>query len=249
MNSVIICEGYTDSKLLQSYMQNVHGWNIDGESSFRHKTQKAMKLKKNDNNLLTIMPSGGCQELSNALQTVLKQNKQSQPDKSDAITQIAIITDRDTENTEANFVNEIKKTLQANHATFTETDTIVNNRWIKLRIETRTGIQLTFELMLMIIPFTETGAMETFLLNAISANDKYEAEIIKKGKDFVNNADPQKRHLFQRSYKLKAELCAYFSIRNPLEDFTGLSLIPWEEYPNIQKDFTHLGELGTEIQI
>ena len=37
------------------------------------------------------------------------------------------------------------------------------------------------ELLLLVIPFEDTGAMETFLLNAIANDSAYDAEIIRKG--------------------------------------------------------------------
>ena len=49
------------------------------------------------------------------------------------------------------------------------------------------------------------GAMETFLLNAIGANDSYDKTIIEECNQFVERVDPQKRYLTSRRYITKAK--------------------------------------------
>lgn len=47
----------------------------------------------------------------------------------------------------------------------------------------------------MVIPFDTTGALETFLLEAIAEQDEYDKEIINKGGMFVDSIDPEQRYL------------------------------------------------------
>lgn len=54
------------------------------------------------------------------------------------------------------------------------------------------------ELLLLVIPFEDTGAMETFLLNAIANDSAYDAEIIRKGNQFVEEVDKERRYLTKR---------------------------------------------------
>ena len=51
------------------------------------------------------------------------------------------------------------------------------------------------ELLLLVIPFEDTGAMETFLLNAIANDSAYDAEIIRKGNQFVEEVDKERKYL------------------------------------------------------
>lgn len=99
----------------------------------------------------------------------------------------------------------------------------------------------------MIIPFETTGALETFLLDAVSEQDAYDKEIIKKGNDFVDQIDPEKRYLNKRRYKTKAKFDVYFSIRTSAEQFAErrniLKSVDWENYTRIQTDFEKLSEL------
>ena len=89
--------------------------------------------------------------------------------------------------------------------------------------------------------------METFLLDAISNEDEYDADLIKRGKDFVNDADPEKRYLHRRRDVVKAYFDVYFSIRTSATQFNErqniLKNVNWEDYSKIQKDFKLLGEL------
>lgn len=99
----------------------------------------------------------------------------------------------------------------------------------------------------MIVPFEENGAMETFLLNVISENDKYDEKIIGECKRFVDNIDPEKRYLTGRRLITKAKFDTYFSIRTSAEQFAErqniLKNVKWEQYAKIQKDFKLLSSL------
>ena len=68
-------------------------------------------------------------------------------------------------------------------------------------------------------PFDENGVLETFLLNSISKQDSYDAEIIRKGNEFVESSDPLSKYLTHRGLKTKANFDVYFSIRTPAKQF------------------------------
>lgn len=245
MNSVLICEGPTDFVLLQYYMRKVHAWEDAGRrGSIIYANNRSRDFIRG-NDILTIMSSGGCSNLIKAFENVLIKNQENPQNPSEAINKVAIITDHDEVGTESIFIHDINTKLTEYDAVSSQV--ITNNKWVTISLNTSTGIQLNFDLLVMIIPFSETGAMETFLLNAISDLDTYDKEIITKGKAFVQSADPQNKYLTKRCYKTKAEFDAYFCIRTASEQFTErqniLKNIPWENYPSIQNDFRLLGDL------
>lgn len=100
------------------------------------------------------------------------------------------------------------------------------------------------ELLLLVIPFEDTGAMETFLLNAIANDSAYDAEIIRKGNQFVEEVDKERRYLTKRRYITKSKFDVYFSIRTAAEQFVErqniLKRVPWEQYSQIQEEFQKL---------
>ena len=62
-----------------------------------------------------------------------------------------------------------------------------------------------------VIPFEETGALETFLLEAIAEQDEYDKEIINKGGVFVDSIDPEQRYLKKKTICYKSKIrCLFF---------------------------------------
>ena len=104
------------------------------------------------------------------------------------------------------------------------------------------------ELLLLVIPFEDTGAMETFLLNAIANDSAYDAEIIRKGNQFVEEVDKERKYLTKRRYITKSKFDVYFSIRTAAEQFVErqniLKRVPWEQYSQIQEEFQKLKDFG-----
>lgn len=247
MNHIILCEGSTDYVLLQYYMREAYHW-IDDEviqsNILKINKQRSRNLRKGAD-VLTLMSVGGCSRFSEGLKLVLEKNYFTEPDLSSAYSNIVIITDRDEVGTQKTFINTITKILGEKGVTLT--DKIDNNTWIHCKMKSQIGVEETFHLLLMIIPFDETGAMETFLLNAIGDNDPYDKTIIQSCNDFVEQNDPARRYLTSRRNMIKAKFDTYFSIRTPATQFQErqniLKNIPWEEYTAIQDAFQKLGEL------
>lgn len=245
MKSVIICEGATDSILLHYYMQKVYGWSDVFQKQLPTDNDNKSQDLMRGQDILTIKPSGGSSHIIQAFENVLKQNINNPPNPITAISKIVIITDNDEPNTLSNILNEINKKLTEYNATSVKP--IINNDWTQITMNTKLGTQLNFELLLMVIPFEENGAMETCLLNAISAANKYDEQIINDGNAFVDKADPCGRYLVKQRYRTKAKFHVYFCVRGPIEQSMQsrniLMSVPWEQYPKLQDDFKHLKEL------
>lgn len=109
------------------------------------------------------------------------------------------------------------------------------------------GQYISVDILLLVIPFEQTGAMETFLLNAIAETDNYDRAIINQGNVFVDSVDPQQRYLSKRRFVTKAKFDVYFSVRTAAEQFTErqsiLKNIPWEQYLLLQDSFKKFGDL------
>ena len=109
------------------------------------------------------------------------------------------------------------------------------------------GKEIAVEILLLIVPFEQTGAMETFLLNAVAGEDEYDKEIINRGNTFVDSVDPEKRYLTKRRYITKAKFDVYFSVRTAAEQFVErqniLKDIPWDQYLLVQETFKKFADL------
>lgn len=247
MNNIILCEGSTDYFLLQYYMREAYQW-IDDKSIqngiLKMPKQKSRNLVKNSD-ILTIMAVGGCSQIGNGLRAVLERNFLSPPPLSNVYNKIIIVTDRDEVGTEQAFMQELQQILNDYNVTYTSS--ISNDFWVKCSMYNQIGLTLSFSILLLIIPFEENGAMETFLLNAISDKEPYDKAIIDECNQLVDRIDPEKRYLTSRRYITKAKFDTYFSIRTPVEQYVErhniLKNVRWEQYNTIQTSFQKLGEL------
>ena len=213
MNSVILCEGSTDYTLLQYYMRKANGWLDKKEIQrdvFKMSGQRSRIFFREDS-FLTIAATGGCSQMNNGLERALKKNYLASPSNPEQrFDCIVMITDRDEITTEEEFVEKIKEEFQKNKVLYSE---VTNNQWLKCKMKNSVGSNVEFRFLLLVIPFEEKGAMETFLLKAIAAEDEYDKKIIECCNDFVDNIDIKKRYLSNRRYITKAKFDTYFSIR------------------------------------
>lgn len=248
MNSVMLCEGSTDFTLLEYYMQKLHHW-LDrnqnrGRGAIRIADQRSRTFFRGEDKL-TIAATGGCSKIPFGLHTVLERNYLSAPGSSDVFQRIVIVTDRDEETTESEILGCLQTELDVYSVRAEQP--IQNNVWISCEMESQMGLTVAFSLLILVIPFEQTGAMETFLLDSIAADDAYDAVIIEKCRQFVDSADPEKKYLNKRRYITKAKFDAYFSVRTAAEQFAErqniLRNVPWENYPSIQSAFTLLGDI------
>lgn len=234
----MLCEGSTDYTLLQYYMQKAYDWADKEEGQFKLQNQKSRLLTKGDCSL-TIAATGGCSKMAKGFRAVLDKNEIESPDGKNYFQSIVMITDRDEPDTEGDFIQEIENVLSEKNAVLK--DKIENNEWSAFEMTTRTGDQILIKLLVLVIPFEEEGAMETFLLNAIARQDEYDRDIIEDCKNFIEKTDGKHRYLTKRRLIVKAKFDAYFCVRTAAEQFNQrrdiIKNIPWENYAETQNVF------------
>lgn len=176
---------------------------------------------------------------------ILERNNLSQD--TEDYKRIVVITDRDDAETEKKFINGKKETLV--NRGLNPISEICNNEWIQCNYKNVYGKDKQINLLVLIIPFETTGAMETFLLKCISEQNEYDAGIIQKSENFVDSVDEEQRYLKKRRYITKAKFDVYFSVRTAADQFVErqniLKNVKWENYIKIQKDFEKLSELSS----
>lgn len=245
MNSAIITEGPTDYTFIQYYMRKVCSWQDYQESSLRKadKQIKAREFKKNSD-VLTIVSSGGCTRIAERLDLLLKKNTNSS-NSAEVFTKIVVISDNDDEQAGGKIETAIESVLQK--YAIDSSIKLENRKWLTLKMHNSISEELSVEILLLLIPFDENGAIETFLLDAIAEKDEYDKQIINKGNAFVETVDSEERYLKHRRDKVKAKMDVYFSIRTSAEQFPErqniLKNIEWEKYEKIQTCFSELGKL------
>lgn len=246
MNSLILCEGKTDCVLLQYYLEKVHSWIRMGKSSFHAVNGSWSNWFEKQGNRLIISETKGCNRISEGLVTAVNRNENVPPGSNDEFfDKIIIFTDNDETDSIADMIGDIQNKLHTTSASVSSP--IQKDTWNKVSIQSIEGVK-EFELYLMFIPFNENGALETYLLNCIGANDAYDKVIIDKGNSFVETIDPDDRYLCQRRLKTKAKFDVYFSVRTAVDQYAErqsiLKSVAWENYNVIREDFKMFADLG-----
>ena len=244
MRSVILCEGSTDFVLLQHFMRRTYQWEYKSNKQINIAGQSARECTlQKDVNTVSIIGCGGCNRLIPCLNYELMLNSVSA--LGEAYDKIVIITDRDEVLTEQEFSEQIEYQIKVYNGKYS--GLITNNEWMEFSFINGYGDELKTKLLMLVIPFEETGAMETFLLNAIAEQDEYDKYIINQCNAFVDNVDNQRKYLNKRRYITKAKFDVYFSVRTSAEQFNErrniIKNVAWEKYPLIQNSFDKLGEL------
>lgn len=241
MNGILFCEGSTDFVLLQYFMRGVFGWQDD---SMGPKFLRPARRLKKEYKKLVIGGVGGCSQILPNFRKVIEGNCLS-ASENEYYDKIVMVTDRDEVDTEEIFVDGINKALQEYHVMMTQE--MAANEWISGTMLNARNERMGLQILILVIPFDETGALETFLLHSISKQSEYDKNIITKGNQFVDSIDPEKRYLTSRRYNIKAKFDVYFSIRTPASFFVErqnvLKGIEWEKYIEIQNCFEKLGQL------
>lgn len=239
--AIIICEGSTDLALIQYFLETTESWKF--KSDMKITSFEYVKVFTRSNDELTIASTGGCTNIIKCIDKIMNFNTVATI--KEIYEKIMIISDRDEINTVEHFEKNLNEMLSKfiNDASIE----LVNDKWLTIECKNIKKELFKIEFITLFIPFEEEGALETFLLNSIAANDPYDAEIIRKGNEFVEEVDYEKRYLKKRRYITKAKFDVYFSIRTALEQFRErrniLRNIPWEEYEKVQTSFSKLHDL------
>jgi hypothetical protein len=244
MKSLIICEGATDLVLVQYFMETVNNWTYSNVRYDLHGFQLSKGFIKGGSELV-IGECGGCGRINSCFRKALDTAYYS-THNDEAYDNIVIICDRDEANTVENFEKSIIESIAEIADTYPSS--AENNTWMQCAIINQRNVAIPFRVLLLIIPFEKTGALETFLLDAVSEKDEYDKHIIEKGNAFVDTIDHEERYLKHRRHKTKAKFDVYFSIRTPYEQFGQrqdiLKGVAWEKYESVQDAFIKLKELG-----
>lgn len=244
MKSVILCEGGTDLALIQYFMEAANGWANREQSHFKINVGKSRKAFTQGKDCLLIAETGGCSNIQPQINKLLTLITRSATHE-EMIDKIVVITDRDEVGSLQQFVTGIKNLFEKYNINLQ--NEVSENQWIFCSAKNGAKDIVHFEMLFLFIPFETTGALETFLLEAISKKDKYDGVIIDKCNNFIDTLDCARKYLFKRRYRTKAKFDIYFSIRTPVEQFSTrkniLKNIKWEEYEHIQKSFKELKAL------
>lgn len=218
MKTIIFCEGTTDILLLQFVLQYKYDWKYNGfvENTVTNRLLKR-KLIKGDSTI-ELNSCGGIMNIPNMvlkIEDILKLATK----KEELFDKVIIMIDHDTVESNKEFIEQINEKLSTNFVEEqinTETDWMINNAVMGT---------IMVKLLIKSIPESETGAIETVLLEALGT-DELEKSLISDSTEFVEEtAKKQNRYLQKKSRISKAVFNTYFAIRAPEEKYDERSRI------------------------
>ena len=245
MTRIIMCEGETDLILISYYLEKVKGWVYTGTPKgltvnfTRQENKAACNYQNSNKDELLICAVGGKDNFGNFFNEHLKKPIM-RSNAGETEYRIALVTDRDdfsVEEIENSASKELYPTIKK----------IKNNAWQSNKVDADLGAKVSIDFLLVVIPKENHGALETVLMDALS-NDAYDANIIKKSKQFISDIQPDAdRYIRENRLRLKAQLGVAFSIFNPEKTFSlfkeRLVSVKWEKSEVLAKCFEKLIEI------
>lgn len=244
MNTVIICEGESDAIVLSYYLEHQNGWHFSKTGPIgltkitKNTTEKMNWYHKGNNDYLLIWAVGG-NEFEGVLQKVLELNKIN---ANSVFENIIFITDNDTDAEVENRINTLNNLILK----FVEPKKMEKNIWLNdVKQNVSFDEVLSLKFLFMTLPEDGSGALETYLLDAIAENDKFDKYIVDQSRSFIdnlcaNNDQYGNKYLDTRRSGTKAKLSTFFSVVSPERTFvkinTLIESITWEKYRVIQKN-------------
>ena len=238
MNKIILCEGETDAILLSYYLDKVAGWKFckKGPADIAIKTdtfeQSANWYQKNEDRLLICAVGGkdkvGAFFKSKILRPIVDAG---------AFSRIALVLDRDEKevpSVEAHASSVLKPVVT----------TMRNNEWISNAYKDAYEMEQMIDALLVVIPTEHQGALETLMMDSI-AEDPYDAVIVKKAGEFVEEMKPvASKYIDGRRKEIKAHLGVTWAIQYPEKVFKlmneQIQSVEWEKSEVLRECFEQL---------
>ena len=242
MKSIVLCEGPDDLWFISYYLHKVDGWvNTKAESLWRNYRipqdnihRKVSYMKKEDNGV-AVWSVGGKDSFSEPLHIIIDKFVKEIP--SSSLESIVIVRDRDNDNEKTILDNIAKNIKDGLH--------LQNRISTTCSFECPNGEKTSTKITPVIIPFSEDGAIETLLMNAIKGKTQSGTSIFEAAQEYVslleNQEEVRENYLKNNRLILKAKYSSMIAITNP-DHSTGLFKdmmlsTPWEKSPYVQEHF------------
>lgn len=240
MLSIILCEGESDAILISYYLLNTMNFEykkkLPASIPKFNDINNSMNWYKNEKNQYAAIWAIGGSNFKKAINKIQEYNNTADIDY--AFIKIILIMDNDDELVTKN-IKDIGIILDCD-------DELTGNKWTKFPIISGLGESCNGEIICILQPEDEYGALETFVLQMISEKDKNIVEVTEQVKIFVDNFKSEK-YLKHRREKIKAKLSISLDVMYPSKTFTPLDeflkQIEWKNYQIFQNQFSLLNKI------
>ena len=234
MYGIILCEGETDAILISYYLHKTLTYSFVKKApaklpALTNISKSINWYKGAHDNYIAICPIGGA-DFMKAVQEVIRYNKAA--DENDVFQKMVLVMDNDDESVSASIKNlgtalACKQELSAGN-------------WESFAYDNAFGQHISGEIACILQPNEEHGALETFVLQALSQDDEEMENAVRQVKEFVGGFR-SKRYLRHRRDRVKAHLSISLAVMCPSKTFTTidefLKGIEWKDYQLFQAQF------------
>ena len=249
MRSLILCEGFDDVLILGYYLFKTSGWKFNPKGVFAKLynfpkldfKRQAVEIYEKGNDLLGIWAVGGKDSFGEAYKFVCRVNSLNPIEKID---KVFIVTDRDQNDVEKCLLDMRNKMQSCGLNVAGLLNNQINQYSYEVEEET-----YHLEIIPIIVPFNQTGAIETVLMEGIAETGEEEAYIVSCANEYITEVLKSGRlhsYLQHERQVLKAKLSAVISITNP-DRSTGLfdkvlMSWNWETKNEVKRHFERIAE-------
>lgn len=244
MYDIILCEGDTDAILISYYLRNLMNYQymnkIPKHLPKLNHINKSLLWYKNDKSPYLAICSIGGSDFCHAIEEIILYNESA--NNTEIFSKIALVMDHDDESIE-DIIDSIGQKLSFK-------ERFKAGIWKNLTYENLFKNTLHGEIVCILQPDEEYGALETFVLQMLCQNDLDIEEVVKQVKIFIDNFTSAK-YLKHRRDKTKAELSVSLSIMCPSKTFTTinefLEKVDWKRYEGFGQQFHLLKHFSENV--
>lgn len=252
MNVAILCEGISDAELLGQYMRNVNHYHLrelhDAQSFdiVSYADTQHIKMYDNKHHHLAIWASHGIWGIPGMVSDIMEGNQLDSGAK--RVDAVAIVIDHDSEEDVSDCLG---RCAHAQEHLATVDTCAMRGQWICVPYQDSFSNQHNVFLTAIVLPEDTPGAIESFIMQALSGHDDKNELLVKKVQTWLDALLEKTEELpdgYLRKPRdiVKAPLSVYLSVASPnrmLERISDvLSTLDWTKFDLTQTTFLRLAD-------
>ncbi|WP_156094542.1 DUF3226 domain-containing protein [Butyrivibrio sp. WCE2006] len=240
IKSLIICEGNTDQILIGSYIENTTDWKYQKTFKNNPLPKESVNWYINGKSEYIGILDNGSDNFTRCIEQICLMETNEH-----IIDSILVVTDNDDESATEKRPKSISDIIESKlGATFSDERLVVNG-WCSAEYDNWYG-KVSIRLGYMLVPLNKQGALETFMLDALSENLPENKEVINQVQEFLDSFKSEV-YLKGRRDRVKAKMGVSLSIFAPDKSFRIMKEIidsvDWSKFKTTKEQFGMITEL------
>ena len=239
IKGIILCEGETDQALIGAFLENNNRWQYLGRNADILPNEEIQWYADEKEGFYGIWQVGG-NNFNKAVNKMMDIEH-----KASIIDNIAIITDNDDNDAQNVRVQELVDIIYNVLGINIQYQEVIN-QWYPVLYTNAFSDRAKFNFSYILVPLDEHGALETFMMNALSEQSKEKSSVILQSKDFIKKFVSD-IYLKKRRDRIKAELGVSLAIFSPDRIFTTMkeliASVDWANLDTANKQFELLKQI------